>query len=818
MELQDMLGRAAHGGGLLFCGAGYAADCLNFDNIEEIGTSGALLTALNEKLEESGHTSGFRDLKNAADEYKEQKGMFSLMTLMKERFSIANVTETMIDIAAFPWDRIYTTNYDDAIEQALTRAGQPHQCINNLERTNSISSNRTPIIHLHGCINKWDTDNFDKSCVLGAESYLRIRDFEHWLQELRVDIERATVIIFVGSSARDFHLQQVLFNASGIRSKVYFVNREGDSHDPDIMRTQEVFGTPLFIGNHDFAKIIRSELGRSSIEEPVLRSFYRYSRPNPASDVPSVTDIEDLFIFGQFSEPHFLRDVAEDKSEYHVLRSIAGELTEVAGQDSAVILLTGEICNGKTIVMSHVRAQLSMARPVYVARHAYEDLLEETARILSVSANAVLIIENCFDLSQPRLMGLARQFSGSQATLLLTSRSIAAEAETEEVRQLEELSSFRKFRLDKLNEGEIDALIDLTDQIAGWRQFWGVTRGSRRRFVASSCGGSLPAFLLRLLRSQYVKERYRQEYSKTAALNPSEIRAVIAALYVSHIGHDASVSFLSNVFEYDVGAMIDRLSGQRVGFRLVRREGDRVRTVPSIGATNILRDIVEPQDVVDAIVDVLKRLARQWTYDEFTRHLFTQMMRYSILSAVVDDAEQVNRFFDNVAKIEYCRRRVLFWLQWHMAKTDQEAFVEAEKYLQQSYKEAEDYESRTGNRYDRKQLDDRRAKFLMIRGRKRENGKSSHFRDYREACGICSRLLRSPNLTHHPYETLREIFLFLEQRGQEFDSAQLEAANSMLGNLVSVGERRLRDLHAGYQSARAIQSLRDIGQDQEESG
>jgi len=56
------------------------------------------------------------------------------MTLMKERFSIADVTTSMVDIAAFSWDRIYTTNYDDAIEQALTRARQPYQSINSLEK------------------------------------------------------------------------------------------------------------------------------------------------------------------------------------------------------------------------------------------------------------------------------------------------------------------------------------------------------------------------------------------------------------------------------------------------------------------------------------------------------------------------------------------------------------------------------------------------------------------------------------------------------------------------------------------------------------
>ncbi|MCY4560557.1 MAG: hypothetical protein OXF79_30165 [Chloroflexi bacterium] len=637
-------------------------------------------------------------------------------------------------------------------------------------------------------------------------------EFEHWFNLLRLDIERASVVIFVGSSTADFHLQQVLFNASGIRSKVHCINREDDRDVPDIARTQNAFGTPLFIGNQDLAKIVREASIARVLDDPVLRSFQKYTRSTPSSGVPSVTDIEDLFVFGEFSESHFPRDVMERKSDYHVLRPVTQDIVDSVHGGTSIVLITGEICDGKTIVLRHVSAQLSLVRPVYIVRHAYEDILDETARILNIHPNAVLILENCFDLSQARLGALARQLVESQAILLLTSRSIAAEAETEEVLQLQALLSFREFRLGKLNPEETDALIDLTDQVAGWRDFWGDTRGARKRFITKNCNGSLPAFLLRLLRSEYVRTKYRQEYLKTATLNPNEMRAIVTALYVSHIGHDAPVSFLSNVFEYDVGAMIDGLSEQKVGFRLMRRDGERVRTVPSIGATNILRDIAEAKDVVDTIVEVLRRLSRQWPRDDFTHHLFRQMMRYSILSAVVDDPVYVNCFFDNIAKIEYCRRRVLFWLQWHMAKTDQEAFAEAEKYLQQGYKEAEDYESRTGNKYDRTQLDDRRAKFLMIRGRKEDRESSAYFRDFREACTICSRLLRTPNLTHHPYETLREISLFLEMREHELDTVQLETANTMLHNIVSGSEARLKDLHPGYQSQRAVRSLQDIKQ------
>ena len=45
----EALASCLNGGGYLFCGAGFSADCLNFDDIE-IGAGYPLLQLLNEEL------------------------------------------------------------------------------------------------------------------------------------------------------------------------------------------------------------------------------------------------------------------------------------------------------------------------------------------------------------------------------------------------------------------------------------------------------------------------------------------------------------------------------------------------------------------------------------------------------------------------------------------------------------------------------------------------------------------------------------------------------------------------------------------------
>ena len=310
-----------------------------------------------------------------------------------------------------------------------------------------------------------------------------------------------------------------------------------------------------------------------------------------------------------------------------------------------------------------------------------------------------------------------------------------------------------------------------------------------------------------------MRDRYKEEYQKTQNLNPNEIQAIITALYIARIGYDAPLSFLSEVFQYDVGHMIDQLNNQNMAFKLVRRVGEYVQTVPSIGAENILKEIIDARDIVDTIVRVLNSFGGYPEGNQFSRHMFNQMMRYSILASVVsavDDRVQIDRFFDSVSKISYCRQRVLFWLQWHMAKTEQKNFSDAEKYLQQAYARAEALQSDTGWVYDKTQLDDRRAKFLMIRGSHEGGDGTDLFHDFREAYMITRRLLHSTRLTHHPYNTLHEILQFLEVRGSGLNREQSKEVNAKLQELVIQAKKRIRDLEPGYQARQGQEVMQEF--------
>ena len=218
---QKLLEDAQKGGAVLFCGSGFSADCLNFGGVSEIGTGSALLALLNRNLREKGHRHGFKNIQNAAQQYREKEGDHGLMEILMNQYKITRVTEDLIDIATFSWDRIYTTNYDNSIELAFSHSGHAFKTFNSTEHEDSIPGKGVEIIHLHGYVEKWTVENFRKSCILWTDSYYEIEQISHWLDRLRTDFERASLVLFIGFSFQDFHIGQVLYNISSMKSKIF---------------------------------------------------------------------------------------------------------------------------------------------------------------------------------------------------------------------------------------------------------------------------------------------------------------------------------------------------------------------------------------------------------------------------------------------------------------------------------------------------------------------------------------------------------------------------------------------------------------------
>lgn len=809
-RLHQLLQTGRNGHAVLFCGAGLTADCLNFVNDETIGVTVELLRLLNEELKKDGKVHGFGDIRNAAKQFRRDLGNNRLMHLLKNRFHLKDVSASIIDVVKYPWATIYTTNFDNGIEIALQRSKIRYSSLNNLDDPNEPYAG-TAVIHLHGSADAWTVQTFEQSCILDITSYRDLSGLKSWLDRLRYDIERASIVVFIGFSAADFHLGQVFFNATGLREKAFFINRPVSHPNVDEHATQEEFGVPLYIGREDFSNIVAQVIHRDAPHEPSLASFCRFITPPPSSAVPPVQDIENLLIWGDVNIEHVRRDFLYHKSDDHVVRSEVKLVVDHLAQNGGVVLVNGDICDGKTLIILGVVCALSASRPVFQLRHPYTDLLDEASSILAAYPKCLLVVENCFSIHGDRLVALARLVAASEAGLILSARSISTEAESYKLRGLRAISNFRELSIGRLSDSEADALVSLIDQIAGWRSFKALSRGDRLKFVCGECNGVVPSVLLKLLESEYVREKYKEEFAKTSYLDSNERSMIIASLLTANVGYDAPSSLISELFEGDFSTVLKRVSKQHSGLKLVKISANgTVSTVPSIGARNLLRHIVEDREIVDANIRILESLSDRARRSDVERHIFSQLMRYSILNSIVNGVSEINRFFDHISKISHFRAMPLFWLQWHLAMCSQERWLDAEKYLEMGYTAADAYDKHREEIFNRKQLNDRKAKFLASRARSRQRCGDELLRDMREAIRIVGILMKDTEIAYHPFETLLEIAKTVQELGVTVEFHQRTVLEQGLRTLASLAKRRLDAVPAGYQRRHASNALDQI--------
>jgi hypothetical protein len=164
---------------LLFLGSGFSTGATNI-----AGRNPPTGTQLAEDFEgQLGVVRGQLDLKVLADEMKFRPDLNLYQTLYK-LFTIARLSPEQDQILSRKWLRIFTTNYDDAIELAYHNNRITCPSFNYDDQI----PRRIPtgsIVHIHGTIRKATEDNVLDQLVLNQNSYIR-QHFERspWYGEL----------------------------------------------------------------------------------------------------------------------------------------------------------------------------------------------------------------------------------------------------------------------------------------------------------------------------------------------------------------------------------------------------------------------------------------------------------------------------------------------------------------------------------------------------------------------------------------------------------------------------------------------------------
>lgn len=100
-----------------------------------------------------------------------------LLQLLKNNYTIKDVTQEQVDIFSMKWRRIYTTNYDNAIELSLIKSGKSVTPLTLEDAPNQYKSAEDICLHINGRIERSKESDLDSAIKLTTSSYLSPEQF-----------------------------------------------------------------------------------------------------------------------------------------------------------------------------------------------------------------------------------------------------------------------------------------------------------------------------------------------------------------------------------------------------------------------------------------------------------------------------------------------------------------------------------------------------------------------------------------------------------------------------------------------------------------
>jgi hypothetical protein len=155
----------------------------------------------------------------ALDEHKRNRT--ELIHLIRRKFNGLKAKGALLNLPNHSWKGIYTTNYDELVENAYHRANKPLTVFSlDFDFKAQGDPTATKLFKLHGTISKDSVDGYAHNLILTQTDYDSTSDYREVLYIL---VLKTTLILDLKQflSLNDYHLRELIENVISINKKVF---------------------------------------------------------------------------------------------------------------------------------------------------------------------------------------------------------------------------------------------------------------------------------------------------------------------------------------------------------------------------------------------------------------------------------------------------------------------------------------------------------------------------------------------------------------------------------------------------------------------
>ena len=183
MDFDEGFAHVIQGDACAFLGAGFSIGAQN-----ERGGPLRAAGDLTQFLSAQANAPEGATLEDAAEAYQRKFGATRLVDLLIREYSVGAVSEHQSTIAAQPWTRVYTTNWDNVFEFAAQQKGIDIQSVTSDSDPFMLRPKELACVHLNGYVKRLALEALSNSFKLTETSYLTSSIAQTpWASRLRED-------------------------------------------------------------------------------------------------------------------------------------------------------------------------------------------------------------------------------------------------------------------------------------------------------------------------------------------------------------------------------------------------------------------------------------------------------------------------------------------------------------------------------------------------------------------------------------------------------------------------------------------------------
>ena len=728
-------------GSILFLGAGFSKDALNIQ-----GTELPLGIDLRNKFAEMLNVDpNSYDLHTLAEEINSRQDL-NLYQILYRLYTVQKLSRNQIDILTLPWRRIYTTNYDDAVEFASLQRNERSITFDYHED----KPKKFPIgsvIHLHGSIRTTNQENVLKQLVLNEQSYIR-QHFEQspWYSEFIRDLRFCDACYFVGYSLNDYHISALLLQTHQLRNRTYFITKKYP--DPIFLNRIAPYGISLPVEVNGFAHLCRTLPKPESTDNLHTLKAFRYIDPIKDKRTlapPTAVEILNLMIYGTFNYQRCISTLP--RAEYVAPRQELVDKSVKELKDARCLLIHSYLGNGKTIfsyILAHTlseqgyRCFISRTDPIILGRdleiltrfqklviffdsyNAATEIIEHLSQILP-SAEFVVSIRT--GIQEVRLHEIRSRLPEPLHRISLNG---IQPQDTDNFKNLLDRSGVR--------------VQDMEEQIDRCRNF--------REIVVS------------LYDNMHIKERIRTVIEPIFREKNSR-NVFISSHLLSWVGQDINAAFLRNATGSD--AYAELIKFEDISREFFRFDDDEIYVRSATFSEYLVQNHMNPDDIVDCVYKIILAAVRRKEIRHY-RSILSSLMRYSILDRALknelDRLEILAGLFERLRHDADVNREPLFWLQYSILMTAAGNYQAAEGFIRTAYERAAAIP-----KFRTFQIDTYALKlFLLIEREREDDPQVSRFEQIIEKLEAVRSMIWEESRRFHAIQVLDEIKPFVVSR------------------------------------------------------